>query len=116
MLNRILFVALIVFTFNGCELEDITAPFNFEKDAPAWLKIKIDSLSIDPYFYMVKVFRYEWRDKFIYYFMNPVSSCAYCSCDLFDQNGNELIFSDDKILQDFIMNKKNKILVWEWKP
>ena len=116
MVKKILLSALLVFAFTGCELEDINVPFIFEKDAPAWLKVKIDSLKNDPHVYGMQVIRFEWRNKLVYYFMNPISSCAYCSCDLFDQDGNELYFSNDQILQDFIINKKNETLIWEWKP
>jgi len=113
MMKYFFITSFILLTCIGCELEDITIPFNFERDAPSWLKIKIDSLSNTNRYMYMKVFRYEWRGNYAYYIMNPISSCAYC--ELYDQNGNKINFSDDETFQDFLINKKNEILVWEWR-
>ena len=92
---------------------NITEPFNYERDTPIWLKEKIISMSTNHDYFGAKVFRYEWHDKFLYHIMIPISSCAYC--ELYDQNGNKINFSDDETFQDFLINKKNEILVWEWR-
>lgn len=113
MMRHFFVISFILLTFIGCELEDVTLPFNFERDTPVWLKEKVYSMSIGQDYYGVKVFRFEWKSKYFYHIMIPISSCAYC--ELYDENGNKVNFTSDQMFQDFLINKKNEVLVWEWK-
>lgn len=113
MVKKILFIAFLVFAFTGCELEDFTIPFNFGKDAPSWLKIKVASLTDTGMYVYMQVYRYEWNDKYVYNITSPFNSCIFC--DMYDDAGNNLIFSTNEMFLDFLYNKKNETLIWEWK-
>jgi hypothetical protein len=58
-----------------------------------------------------KVFRYGWRGKYVYHIFIPISSCAYC--EVYGQQGNKIQLANDTVVQDYIFNRKNEILVWE---
>jgi hypothetical protein len=85
---------------------------SYDNDTPAWLRQKIDDMSVNINYYGARIYRYEWTGKYIYHIMIPISSCAYC--EVYDQFGNKVIFKDDYMFQDFITNKKNEIIIWEW--
>ena len=50
--------------------------------------------------------------EYIYHISIPVSSCAYC--ELYNQDGNKMLL-DNNMFNNFLNNKKNKVLVWKWK-
>jgi hypothetical protein len=111
---RIIFVSsFLLFVLLGCKKENSVEPFNYERDTPGWLKAKIDTISNHREYYGTKVFRYEWNRKYVYHFQIPISSCAYC--EIYNQDGNKITFSDDNVFQEFLKNKKNETLIWEWK-
>lgn len=112
-MQKILVSAFLFITFISCQKESAVGPFNFEKDTPEWLKEKIDALSTDHVNYGAKVYRYEWSGQRIYYILIPIKSCAFC--DLYDPQGDKVIITGDE-LSDFIENRKNEVLVWEWDP
>ncbi len=64
-------------------------------------------------YFGTKVFRHEWHSDYVYYISIPISSCAYC--EVYNQNGDKIHFTDDTMFQDYIDNRKNEILIWEWK-
>jgi hypothetical protein len=111
-MKKITFASLLLFlTFAGCGSDKI---FNYEKDTPEWLKTKIDSVTTsNPKYYSgTKVFRYEWNKQYVYHFSIPLSSCVYC--ELYDQEGRKIQFTDNAMTSDFEQNKINKVLVWDW--
>ncbi|MGE5354208.1 MAG: hypothetical protein ACM3P0_19130 [Acidobacteriota bacterium] len=111
---KILFISIIFLAgIAGCKKENSVEPFNYEKDTPAWLKEKINTMSQDKSYLGMKVFRYDWKGGYVYYFDIPTSSCAFC--DIYDQDGNKISFSNEKMTQDFLNNRKNQVLIWEWK-
>ena len=112
MRRSILILALSAFLVVGCHTENAAGPFDYERDTPVWLKAKIDSISDGPLAFGVRVYRYEWRGEFVYHIENPISSCAYC--ELYDQTGAKMQFPDNETFEDFLTNKKNRILIWEW--
>lgn len=112
MLKLIFISSFMFFLLISCQKENVIELFNYERDTPEWLKAKIDSMSNHQDYYGTKVFRHEWKAKYIYHIVIPVSSCGYC--DVYDQNGNKLQFANDNEFQDYLKNRKNEILVWEW--
>jgi hypothetical protein len=82
-------------------------------DRPEWLQTKIDSIATIKYYALTKVYSYKWKEKLIYYFSIPFSSCVYC--ELYNEVGNRFILSGDSVAQDFMQNKKDKTLIWERK-
>jgi hypothetical protein len=111
-MKKIIYLFLFLFlTFVGCSNKEI---FNYERDTPAWLKAKIDSVTTaNPKYYSgTKVFRYEWNEQYIYHFSIPLSSCVYC--EVYDQNGRKIQFTDNAMKSDFEQNKINKVLLWDW--
>jgi len=111
MLKIIFLSSFLFIAFLSCQ--NSVESFNYEKDTPQWLKVKIDSLAVNPDYFGTKVYRYEWNSKFTYYIMIPISSCAYC--EVYDKNGIKIQFVNDEMFSDFIKNKKNEVLVWERK-
>jgi len=112
MLKIIITFSFLIIVFLSCQNENINEPYNYERDTPAWLKVKIDSMSINDKYSGVRVYRYDWNEKHIYHIHDFRSSVVIG--DLFDQNGNEITLTD-ATLPDFVENKKNEILIWEWK-
>ena len=96
----------------SCQKDNFAEPFNYERDTPVWLKEKIDSISVSHNYFGTKVYRYNWEEKIIYHIMIPISSCAYC--ELYDLDGNKVEIHNQDKFSDFLQNKKNETLVWEW--
>lgn len=110
---RIFFItSLFILAFSGCRKDTLVEPFDYERDTPVWLKEKIDSMSVDNRFVGTKVYRYEWKRNLMYHIMIPFSSCVYC--ELYYQSGNKPQL-DQVEFQDFLSNKKNATIIWEWK-
>lgn len=97
----------------SCQKENTVEPFNYERDTPVWLKEKINNMSTNHDYYGTKIYKYDWNRIYVYHIMIPINSCAYC--ELYDQNGNKIQIADDTMFTDFQNNRKNEILVWEWK-
>ena len=89
---------------------DAGSAFDYDRDTPIWLKAKVDSIAAIPETFGITVYRYEWNGEFVYHIENPISSCVYC--ELYDQNGMKVEFTDDETFQDFVENKKNEVVVW----
>lgn len=111
MVKTLLIAPFLLLSFAGCQHDTALAPGQLEKDIPVWLQIKINSISTDQFYYSSEVYRYEWNEKNVYHIMVPLSSCAFC--ELYSEKGNVLNLSAEEF-SDFIENKKNGILVWEW--
>ena len=110
MYKVIFILSLIVVLLSGCKKNDIVQA---STDNPEWLKVKISTMSADQYYMGTKVFRYKWNGAYIYYIEIPVSSCAYC--DVYDQSGNKISFTDNAIFQNFQTNRSDEVLIWEKK-
>ncbi len=110
-MRRIVIIAAILsLPLISCQVENSV---NYEKDTPVWLKAKIDSMANDLEYYGTKVYRYQWHRSFVYQIEIPISSCAYC--ELYDEYGEKIQFFTDIMIQDFLRNMKNEVLIWEWK-
>ena len=112
MKKYIFFLFVIVLLVN-CQNQNSVESFNYERDTPAWLKVQIDSMSTNQYYHGSQVYRYIWRNDFIYDIFIPVSSCVYC--EVFNKDGAKITFTGDNMLQDYLNNRKDEILLWEWK-
>ncbi|WP_185957246.1 hypothetical protein [Gracilimonas mengyeensis] len=110
---KIIIISFLLLLMIGCQGNKGTNDFDFEKDTPQWLKAEIDSISLNSYYQVIKVYRYTWKGDFVYHFEIPISSCVFC--DLYDQNGSKLTFNDDKLFEDFLENKHDKVLIWQRK-
>jgi hypothetical protein len=104
---------LALFLLVGCSTDNGPEPFDYARDTPTWLKAKIALMSTDTtrYYVRTKVYRYEWHWEFVYHISIPISSCMYC--EVYDQSGNRIQFTNDAMLQDFLGNRKDEVLVWE---
>ena len=96
----------------GCQNDNSVEPFKYERDTPAWLKVKIDSMSTNHFYVGSQVFRHVWHNNYTYYIFIPVSSCVYC--EVYNENGEKIKFTGDNMLQDYLNNRKNEVLVWQW--
>ena len=112
MKKYIFFLFVIVLLVN-CQNQNSVESFNYERDTPAWLKVQIDSMSTNQYYHGSQVYRYIWHNDFIYDIFIPVSSCVYC--EVFNKDGAKITFTGDNMLQDYLNNRKDEILLWEWK-
>ena len=112
-MKKYIFFFFVIVLLVNCQNQNSVEPFNYERDTPAWLKVKIDSMSTNQYYHGSQVYRYIWRNDFIYDIFIPVSSCVYC--EVFNKDGAKITFTGDNMLQDYLNNRKDEILVWEWK-
>ena len=113
MLKLIFISSFLFITFLSCQKNNTVEPYNYKNDTPTWLKEKIDSMTTNPkYYWGTKVYRYEWDGKYVYHISIAISSCMYC--ELYEQDGKKLQL-DNVTFPDFLQNKKNEVLVWEWK-
>ena len=90
-----------------------TEPFDYSKDAPAWLKDKVTLMSSDTTKFYTKttVYRYSWHSDYVYQISVPLSSCMYC--ELYDQTGQKIKITSDAMLQDFLNSRTNEVIVWK---
>jgi hypothetical protein len=104
---------LIPFFLFGCATDIGQEPFDYARDTPLWLKTKIAVMATDTtrFYFRTKVYRYEWHSQFVYHISIPVSSCMYC--EIYDHAGNKIQIANDSMLQDFLSNRKDEVLVWE---
>lgn len=107
----ILFLLLVV--LSSCKKDNSVEPYNYERDTPAWLKAKIDSISTNHFYHGSKVYRHIWHNNYTYYFFIPLSSCMYC--EVYYANGDKIKFTDTNMGQDYVNNRKAEVLIWEWK-
>jgi len=112
MYRSLLIPSALSLLLMSCQDDGITGPFDYHRDTPDWMKAKIDSISSIPNNVGTRVLRYEWRGEFIFYIEVPISSCAYC--ELYDQEGAKIQFTVPGTFEDFLLNKQNEIIVWEW--
>ena len=112
MKKYIFILSLIVLLIN-CQNKNSIESFDSEKDTPAWLKVKIDSMSTNNFYVGSKVYRHTWHNNYIYYIHIGLSSCMYC--EVYYENGSKVKFTNDYMLQDYLNNRKNEVLIWEWK-
>ena len=117
MLKRIIFIpgVLLFFILTSCHKDSGVGPFEYERDTPVWLKEKISDISSDTaqFYTKTKVYRYRWNESFIYHISIPLSSCVYC--ELYDENGNKVQITSDLMLQNFLNNRADEVLIWERK-
>ncbi|KAA3614630.1 MAG: hypothetical protein DWQ05_15150 [Calditrichaeota bacterium] len=113
MSRFIIIASFFIFVSIACQKETSLEPYDYEQDTPTWLKTKIDSMSTDHEYFGLKVYRYVWKGTFVYHFMIPISSCAYC--EVYGHSGSKIEFDDDAMFQDFLNDKKYEVLVREWR-
>jgi hypothetical protein len=109
----LLLVSLLIILLNSCSSADRSESFDYDKETPQWLKIRIDSISTSTghYYDLTKVYRYNWKDTYIYHFSIPLSSCVYC--ELYDQNGRKISAAVESSLKNILHNRKNEVLIWD---
>lgn len=102
---------VLLFTFIACQDKGVE-PFLYESDTPSWLKDKIDYMSTNKDYGGTVVYRYEWKKNYVFHITIPISSCAMC--DIYDNSGNKINFSENGKLQDYLDNRTSPVLVWEY--
>ncbi len=105
-----IFLFIIVFLCLSSCIKD-TSPIT-TSDTPDWLNNYIENIKDDPSYFGTTIYRYSWKGNFVYHIMIPISSCAYCETYYF--SGEKIVFANN-MFQDFMNNKKNEFIVWEWK-
>jgi len=111
MIKYIRNVALLIAILFQLICQKDTSPIH-DADTPEWLKNYIEEIQNNSNYFGAKIYRYEWKDNFIYHIMIPISSCAYC--EVYKQSGTKFEFKDDSTFQDFLNNRRNGIIIWEW--
>ena len=112
MFKFLAFLFVLILILMSCQGSISTSPLHYENDIPVWLKLKIDSISTQSYYWGTSVHRCEWRGSYVYYLDIPVSSCMFC--EVFDQYGEKINLQDAELFQDFLTNKRNDIIIWSW--
>ena len=112
-MKKYILLLCVIVCFLNCQNQNSVEPFNYERDTPSWLKTKIDSMATNNFYVGSKVFRHTWHYNLVYYIRVGLSSCMYC--EVYYENGSKITFTNDSMLQDYLNNRKNEILIWEWK-
>jgi hypothetical protein len=102
-MKKIAFLFLLSFLVMSCEKEEKLPP------DPAWLNTMISQLE-NSQLPGIVIYAYKWNEKYYYYVLNPISSCAYC--DTYDYAGVKVTWTDDEFL-DFATNGKRIKAVWQ---
>jgi hypothetical protein len=112
-MHRFLKVVMVfLLTSFACQTDHSIVASDHAPGTPVWLKAKIDSISTLPEYFGTKIYRYEWNWNYIYHMEIPISSCGYCEC--YDQSGRKIDFSNEERFRDFLQNRRNQVLIWEW--
>jgi len=85
--------------------------FNASDQNPEWLTQLISKIENDNYYFGAVIYRHQWHSKFYYHLMVPLDSCIYCR--VYDANGNIIEWSDESF-QDYIDNRRNEVVIWEY--
>lgn len=113
-LNKLIFLLSITAAaiLISCSSGISSDSFNYDSEAPSWLKEKIDSISNSTghYYDWTKVYRYDFNESFIYHFSIPSSSCIYC--ELYNQEGDKITAFNDSTLQSILNKKTGEVLIW----
>ncbi len=106
ILNSIL-ISLLLF---GCK--NTVGPFSCDSDAPDWLITKLESETQSYDYFGTKVYRYEWKGESVYHIEVSISSCAFC--ELYDENGDPMVFADEEEFHDFheVTEDGDEVCVW----
>ena len=109
---KMFFISTLFFiTLIGCK-SNVVESYNFEKDTPEWLKIKLDSISTQTYYAGTVVNRYKWNNNYLFEFSIPFSSCMLCEIYYYDGTKNK--FTDDKAVQSYINTRTDKVFIWKY--
>ena len=109
MLRAIFILSLLSLLVISCYKDNsVEAPTG----TPEWLQAKIDSMSQNQDYYGTTVYRYKWNGAYVYHIVIPISSCAFC--DVYNQSGIKLQFANDAQFQEFLNNRTDAVLIWEW--
>ena len=111
MLKNFLIFLLLLFTIIGCH-SNLMESYSYEKDTPVWLKVKIDSISTQKYYWGTNIFRYKWNNNYVFEFAIPSSSCMYCEMYYF--NGTKVKFINDSTLQNYLKTTTDNVWVWTY--
>jgi hypothetical protein len=104
-MKRIIFISsLLLLLVFGCQKDS--------GKIPQWLKITIDSISTIQEYEGTTVYRYTWKNEYLYHIEIPISTCTYC--ELYNQSGTKIIFASDDQFRDFLDNKTDQEVLWEW--
>jgi hypothetical protein len=105
-MKKYLIISIIVtLSFLSCNKEED------EQINPQWLKAMTDTIRTKDYYWGSTIYRHDWKSKYYYHLMIPISSCAYCN--VYDENGEKVNWSTENS-QDYMQNRKNEIIVWKW--
>lgn len=110
MKKSVLFVILIALFVTGCQNTGTDA-FDYERDAPEWLKDKIETMATNPTMAGSVVYRYSWSGDWVYHIEIPIHSCAFC--ELYTREG-ERIDNAEFDLAGFLENRTEEVVVWAW--
>ena len=108
---KIILIFTFLFIFIGCH-NNIVESYDFERDTPEWLKVKIDSISTKTYYFGTVVNRYKWNNNYLFEFTIPLSSCVLCELYYYDGTKNK--FTDDKTVLSYINTRTDKVFVWKY--
>ncbi len=106
--NFIIFVILFSLFLIGCDHDSNV----MTSEKPEWLNELIADIQNEVYYAGSVIYRHEWKSEFYYHLEIPVSSCAYC--DVYNQNGVKIVWSDEHNFEDYLQNRKNEKVIWDW--
>lgn len=113
MIKTFLVVSLFAIMLIGCKSNSVE-PYNYERDTPIWLQVKIDSITAThrDYYVGTKVYRYQWKGTFLFEFDIPLSSCRLC--ELYYYDGTKTNSPDSNTVLDYENNRTDKMFIWKY--
>ncbi len=97
---------MFVFLVVACEKKS-----QQQDQLPEWLEIILDESTNNDFCQYWSVTRYSFRDSYYYELFNPLSSCLFC--DVYDEEGNRMVWDDHEDMNAYVENRTDVTLVWE---
>ena len=102
-------VFITLFLLSNCQKD--TSPIT-TIETPDWLLSYIEQIEDDPSYYGAIIYLYRWKESYYYDVWVGFRSCSVC--EVYDRNGNRIVWDNDSAL-DYSNNKQEVKVVWEWK-
>jgi thioredoxin-related protein len=105
MKKFVIIIGILIFSFLSCKKD------NVEQINPQWINTMVDTIKTQDSYWGSIIYRHDWKSKYYYHLMIPLSSCAYCN--VYDENGEKVNWSTENS-QDYMQNRKNEVIIWKW--
>ena len=111
MKKTVIMFILLISLFLNISCKKDTSPIG-TIETPDWLLSYIEQIEDDPSYYGAIIYLYRWKDNYYYDVFVGFRSCIVC--EVYDYNGEKIVWDNESVL-DYVNNRKQVKIVWEWK-